>query len=280
MDDEFARWDTETENEVKRPGRQQIRPSVLRRRQPVVGRTRTPVRTIPPQAGGRLRHTRPALSSRPVRPIAWPVYPAVVYPPSAPLFREPLPDVAPGPATGTEYVRWVQSCLNQAEGLGLLISGIMDAPTRSVVRGFQRKHDLPVDGIVGPPTEAALAAACGRSGGPVTNNGAATTPTSSITGPPSTEAEPEWEAEWASEREASRSSPDYIRWVQAALNQILGMRLAVDGIVGPQTRSAIRTFQRRRTLEVDGILDPPTEASLLAAGAPPRFTAFRGVSLM
>jgi peptidoglycan hydrolase-like protein with peptidoglycan-binding domain len=201
MDDEFSRWDTETESEVRRPVRRLIRPSTLRRRpQPSVGRPRTPTRKVPPQPG-RLRSTwpRPIFSSRPVRPIAWPVYPAVMYPPSAPFSGEPGSSAATGqgePAIRTEYVRWVQSCLNQAEGLGLSINGVMDAPTRSAVRSFQKKHDLPVDGIVGPPTETALAAACRRSGEPATNNGAATTPTSSITGPPSTEPEPEEEAEW------------------------------------------------------------------------------------
>ena len=46
------------------------------------------------------------------------------------------------------------------------------------------------------------------------------------------------ESEW--EREADRSSPDYIRWVQSSLNRAEGLRLAVDGILGPATRSAIR----------------------------------------
>src|SRR5213075_1626275 len=52
----------------------------------------------------------------------------------------------------------------------------------------------------------------------------------------------------------SSSSPKYIRWVQNSLNQILGLRLAVDVISGPQTRSAIRSFQQRRGLTVDGIV--------------------------
>jgi peptidoglycan hydrolase-like protein with peptidoglycan-binding domain len=62
-----------------------------------------------------------------------------------------------------------------------------------------------------------------------------------------------------------------IRWVQAALNRILGLRLAVDGIVGPQTRSAIRSFQSKYGLVVDGIVGPQTGAALEAAlrGAPP-----------
>src|SRR5215470_9326915 len=70
------------------------------------------------------------------------------------------------------------------------------------------------------------------------------------------------------EEETARGSADYIRWAQRSLNQILGLRLAVDGVAGPQTRSAIRSFQQRQGLVVDGIVGPKTEAALIAAGAP------------
>jgi outer membrane protein OmpA-like peptidoglycan-associated protein len=74
------------------------------------------------------------------------------------------------------------------------------------------------------------------------------------------------ESEW--EGEANRSSPDYIRWLQSSLNRVMGLRLAVDGIVGPATRSAVRSFQQRKGLAVDGIVGANTEAALIAAGAP------------
>jgi peptidoglycan hydrolase-like protein with peptidoglycan-binding domain len=61
-----------------------------------------------------------------------------------------------------------------------------------------------------------------------------------------------------------RNSPDYIRWVQQSLNQIMGLRLAVDGIMGPATRSAIRSFQQKRGLIADGIVGPKTEAAMRA----------------
>ncbi len=61
------------------------------------------------------------------------------------------------------------------------------------------------------------------------------------------------------EGEVSRKSRVYIRWVQQSLNQILGTRLAIDGVIGSQTRSAIRSFQTRHGLVVDGIVGPLTE---------------------
>ena len=51
----------------------------------------------------------------------------------------------------------------------------------------------------------------------------------------------------------NRASREYIAWVQRALNKALGLRLGTDGIMGPQTRSAVRSFQQRQGLKVDEI---------------------------
>jgi len=74
-------------------------------------------------------------------------------------------------------------------------------------------------------------------------------------------------ADYELEEEVNRQSPEYAMWVQQALNKILGLRLAVDGITGTQTRSAIRSFQQREGLLVDGIVGPQTEGALIRAGA-------------
>jgi outer membrane protein OmpA-like peptidoglycan-associated protein len=69
-----------------------------------------------------------------------------------------------------------------------------------------------------------------------------------------------------SQSEVKRGSKAYIRWLQQALNQALGLRLTTDGIMGPQTRSAIRAFQRRRGLSVDGVVGAAIERALVDAG--------------
>jgi hypothetical protein len=67
--------------------------------------------------------------------------------------------------------------------------------------------------------------------------------------------------------EVRRHSRDYVRWVQQALNGILGLSLAIDGILGPKTRGAIRRFQAIQGLSVDGNVGPQTERALVKAGA-------------
>ena len=190
-------------------------------------RQRRPSRPGPggPRSGPRPPARRPGPRHRP-----GPFRPGIV-----PLY-EPYA-AGPGPDPGTERTRWVQDCLNRIFGLQLPIDGILDAAARSATRRLQQQEGLPATGIVSPATERALQRRCGKAGEPN---------------------EQEWESE------VSRSSPDYIRWVQSSLNKILGLRLAVDGIMGPATRSAVRSFQQRKGLAVDGILGSQTEASLRA----------------
>ena len=73
--------------------------------------------------------------------------------------------------------------------------------------------------------------------------------------------------DWLGEREVSRTSAEYIRWVQGALNRLIGARLKVDGKSGPVTRASIQEFQRRNGIHVDGDVGPETERALIARGA-------------
>ena len=69
----------------------------------------------------------------------------------------------------------------------------------------------------------------------------------------------------AASAEPSAEGSEHVRWVQSSLNQILGLRLPVDGIMDAATRSAVRSFQQREGLPVDGIVGPDTERALIAA---------------
>jgi N-acetyl-anhydromuramyl-L-alanine amidase AmpD len=97
---------------------------------------------------------RPCPKPHPRRPrarggFAWPL-----------LINDLPPDsVESGVECSSEKIRWVQSTLNRILHLNLPVNGVPDVQTRSAVRSFQRQRGLPADGIVGPPTEAALIAA-------------------------------------------------------------------------------------------------------------------------
>ena len=75
--------------------------------------------------------------------------------------------------------------------------------------------------------------------------------------------------------QVARKSMPYAKWVQQSLNKVMGLRLAVDGDIGRMTKSAIRDFQRRAGLTVDGIVGANTERALIAAGAgqPPQVSS-------
>ncbi|MDF0673065.1 MAG: peptidoglycan-binding protein [Nitrospira sp.] len=126
--------------------------------------------------GPRSRPVRRPLRSpkRPLRPPPVRPKPPCLRPPCPPysrgsvlwpvveysgLYREPY-GAEPEPPTGSEHIRWVQDCLNQALGLQLPVTGLMGRETRSAVRSFQRRQGLRASGIVGPDTEEALKAAC------------------------------------------------------------------------------------------------------------------------
>ena len=57
-------------------------------------------------------------------------------------------------------------------------------------------------------------------------------------------------------------STETIEWVQTALNKIEAAGLQVTGVIGDETEKAIRDFQTKNGLAVDGIAGPVTRAKL------------------
>ncbi|MCT8139103.1 N-acetylmuramoyl-L-alanine amidase [Anaerobacillus sp. CMMVII] len=110
------------------------------------------------------------------------------------------------------------------EKVGALIDGIYGPGTENRVMEFQRRNNLAVDGIVGPITWRALDRLAGN--------------------------QPTYE------RLLSVQSPmlrgEDVKHVQRALN------VQVDGIYGPNTERAVRDFQRRSGIRIDGIVGQQT----------------------
>jgi peptidoglycan DL-endopeptidase CwlO len=126
--------------------------------------------------------------------------------------------------------------------LGLRADGVFGPKTKRAVRAFQKRHGLLADGVVGPRTRKALFAA-----------------------KPAPKAK----------RSAPKAKQRYIRaWWVVPVQRALGV--PADGAYGPVTRRAVRAFQKRKGLVVDGIVGPQTLRALgIRRGAPARSTGGR-----
>lgn len=132
-------------------------------------------------------------------------------------------------------VTQLQKLLN-SKGASLTVDGIFGSATESAVRSFQSSHGLVVDGIVGPRTKAAL---YGTSSGL------------------------DLRSDCGLLQQGSTGA--CVSLLQRMLNSH-GANLAVDGIFGPLTDSAVRSFQSSSGLTVDGIVGPNTKAALYGGG--------------
>lgn len=106
------------------------------------------------------------------------------------------------------------------------VDGIFGSRTRLATLSFQAAVGLTADGIIGPHTWTALLSA-------------GSTPTLSI-----------------------GATGEAVSRLQRGLTAALGRTVAIDGIFGSQTDTAVRDYQRTRGLYVDGIVGPKTWSAL------------------
>lgn len=144
-----------------------------------------------------------------------------------------------------DHVKTIQRLLNR-HGAGIGVDGIFGPQTDAAVRNFQSRRGLAVDGVVGPNTRAALA---GNGGG----NGSM--------------------PNLVSLRHNPRGA--HVEEIQRLLNRH-GAGIGVDGIFGPQTDAAVRSFQSRKGLTVDGVVGPNTRAALNGSGGGGEFRYIPG----
>lgn len=143
--------------------------------------------------------------------------------------------VAPVGAAANPQIAGLQVAL-RAYGFYLgPIDAVSGPGTATAVRAFQRSSHLAVDGIAGAGTRRAL----GRLGRPLYGT-----------------------------RTLARGR---VGWDVSVLQYLLarhGVGRVIDGYFGAETRAAVRRFQRRAGLAVDGIAGPQTLAALEGRSAP------------
>jgi peptidoglycan hydrolase-like protein with peptidoglycan-binding domain/DNA invertase Pin-like site-specific DNA recombinase len=136
---------------------------------------------------------------------------------------------------GSQRVRALQRRLRRAGASPGPVDGLFGPLTEAAVRRFQGREGLAVDGLVGPLTTAAL------------KREAALIASGAGYGDPD-----------GSER---------VRALQKRLRQAGVDPGPIDGRFGPRTEAAVRRFQGRQGLEVDGLVDEATRVALARRAA-------------
>lgn len=152
------------------------------------------------------------------------------------------------PASGSD-VQYMQQRL-VAHGFQVSVDGIFGPGTEAQVMSFQRANSLSADGVVGPMTWQALDRAPAGS----SPSQPSVTPSQPTT--PSGTSRPTL-------RKGSRGED--VRYLQQLL-QNDGFFVTVDADFGPQTESAVRSFQSSNGLQADGVVGPATWQALERRG--------------
>jgi cell wall-associated NlpC family hydrolase len=131
--------------------------------------------------------------------------------------------------------------------LGVAVDGIFGPQTQQAVRSFQRSHGVPATGLVGPLTRAALGGMpSSDTSGDDDQGTSGSTPSTRVT-----------------------ASAAQVRAIQRQLG------VTIDGVIGPQTRAAIKSYQSAHGLSADG---QPSTQLLSALGVSGTTTAPTGTS--
>jgi len=155
-----------------------------------------------------------------------------------------------------ENIMKVQEVLKSEGFYAGRVDGIIGPLTRSALEAYQRRHNLPVTGRIDEPTTRAMNLNIDIGRRELREEERFRTERE--VGAPGVE---ESEAVKA-EREELGFSRENIMKAQEVLKSEGLYAGPVDGVLGPVTRSAIETYQRRHNLPVTGRIDEPTARAM------------------
>jgi peptidoglycan DL-endopeptidase CwlO len=126
--------------------------------------------------------------------------------------------------------------------LGITADGEFGNATHKAVRAFQRSHGLAIDGVVGTLTAAKLGLGAAKKASATSGSAAKDRSASSSSS--------------SDDADAPDLSTATIKAIQAKIG------VGADGEWGPQTKKALKAYQRANGLEVDGVPGPATLGSM------------------
>jgi peptidoglycan hydrolase-like protein with peptidoglycan-binding domain len=180
--------------------------------------------------------------------------PVVAPPPPPPVPVQPAVQRPAVPERPT--VKDIQVALRNAGFYKGPISGVIGPKTRSAIKDFQRAKNLTVDGIVGRITWGELSRYF-HAEQPTPPPTPAPVPAQPVVQQPPVPAQPVIQ-----QPAPAVPEPPTVRDIQRALRNAGFYHGPISGVIGPKTRSAIKSFQRANNLTVDGIVGRRTWAEL------------------
>ncbi len=140
-------------------------------------------------------------------------------------------------------VKAVQKRLKELGYLNDSADGVFGPKTEAAVKAFQKRNGLTADGVVGTATRAKLDSSSAKAASSSTS---ATTTNSTL---------------------RSGSTGSEVKELQQRLKELGYYTGSVDGVYGSGTIKAVRAFQERNRLTVDGVAGPSTQTVLYSSAA-------------
>ncbi len=168
-------------------------------------------------------------------------------------------------------VRALQQALNE-KGASLRVDGIMGPNTRAALRNYQQQNGLRATGTIDQQTRQSLNLASYRNGAKSGNGQASADRNGTFERNSDRNADMRNAGQGQADMRTNGSSDqrfgmqhaqgrEEVRQLQQALNAN-GASLQVDGVMGQNTRSALRNYQQQNGLQATGRIDQQTEQKL------------------